>query len=122
MSNGDSVEISDEAVLAMLRDEEGPVGDLMRELADQIAAVAREKAPVRIPRRFRTGRTSSARATGYTRANIESVTGHATTHDDILFGGANAPEDPGLFLELPAKQMHEKHPFLSTALDSIWVG
>lgn len=118
----DDVQVSEEAIMAMLRDERGPVGDLMRELADQIASVAREKVPVRIPRRFRTGRTSSARAPGYTRANIESKVGHARTHDDILFGGADAPEDPGLFLELPAQQIHDKHPFLTTGLDSIWIG
>jgi len=118
----DEVHISQEEVDRLLRDEEGPVGNLMREFADQIASVAREKVPVRIPRRFKTGRTSSARAPGYTRANIASTVGHAKTHDDILFGGADAPEDPGLFLELPAKQIHEKHPFLTTGLESIWVG
>lgn len=118
----DEVTIDQKSVDELLRDERGPVGDLMHELASQIAAVAREKAPVRVPRRFKTGRTSSARAPGYLRANIESKVGHARTHGDILFGGADAPEDPGLFLELPAEQMHEKHPFLTTGLDSIWIG
>lgn len=116
------VQISEEEVQRLLSDENGPVGDLMHELATQIAAVAREKVHTRVPGRFRTGRTSSAKEPGYTRSRITSTVGHAKTHGGILFGGAEAPEDPGLFLELPAKQMHEKYPFLTTGLESIWIG
>lgn len=105
-----------------MRDPEGPVGDLMREIAIQLAALATAKAPVRkIPDRWHTGRTSDARPPGYLKSHITTAFGHATTYGDILFGGANAPEDPGTFLELPAEQMHSKHPFLTTALDSIFI-
>lgn len=116
------VQVSEEEVHRLLSDENGPVGDLMRELSHQIAEVAREKVRVRVPRNHKTGRTSSAKEPGYTRGRITSTVGHAKTHDGILFGGAEAPEDPGLFLELPAKQMHEKYPFLTTGLESIWIG
>lgn len=118
------VAISQEAVDELLRDKDGPVGDLMREIAMQIADVARTVVRVREPGpgRYGTGRTSNAASPGYTKRNIIGVVGNAKTHNDYVFGGANAPGDPGIFLEAPAEQMYEKYPFLTTGLDSIWIG
>lgn len=113
------VYISQEAVDEFLRDIDGPIGDLMRELSTQIADVARQKVRVRIPGTHRTGRTSNSNAPGYTKAHITTTVGHAKTHDGLLFGGANAPANPGIFLEAPAQQMHEKYPFLTTGLWSV---
>jgi len=115
------VTISQKAVDELMRDEHGPVGDLMRELADQMATVAREKVRVRVYGRHRTGRTSNARLPGYTKAHISSTVGHSKLHGGILFGGAEAPGNPGIFLEAPAEQMHEKYPFLTTGLWSVHV-
>lgn len=119
----DNVTISQQAVDELMRDEEGPVGDLMRQIADQIAAVARVKAPILNARNVRSLRSTALRSAdgtiklpGYTKRNITTTVGHAVTHDDYLFAGANAPGDPGIFLEAPAEQMHEKHPFLTTGL------
>ena len=117
----DEVVISQEEVDRLMQDKEGPVGDLMRDIADQIASVAREKVRVREPGRFRTGRTSSAQAPGYTKANITTTVGNSKLHNDYVFGGANAPGNPGIFLEAPAEQMHEKYPFLTTGLWSVSV-
>lgn len=119
------VEISQKAVDELMRDEDGPVGLLMRELANQTAAVAREKVRVRIPGSDRTGRTSDAKPPGYTKARITTTVGHSATHGGVVFGGANAPGNPGLFLELPADQIADrahKFPFLTTGLDSLWIG
>lgn len=113
------VYISQEAIDELMRDIDGPVGDLMRDVSRQMADVARDKVRVRVPGTHRTGRTSNANAPGYTKAHITSTVGHAKTHDGILFGGAEAPGNPGLFLELPAPQMHEKYPFLTTGLWSV---
>lgn len=115
------VHIDQTAIDEMLRDEEGIVGDLMRDLAVQIAVVAIAKVRVRVPGRQHTGRTSNARTPGYTKSHITHTVGHAKTHDGLLFGGAEVDEDPGLFLELPAQQMHEKYPFLTTGLWSVIV-
>lgn len=110
------VVISQEAVDELMRDINGPVGDLMRDLSKQIADVARAKVRVRIPGTHRTGRTSNAKSPGYTKAHITSTVGHSKLHDGMVFGGAEAPGDPGIFLEAPAEQMHEKYPFLTTGL------
>lgn len=113
------VVISQEEVDALMRDIDGPVGDLMRDLSKQIADVAREKVRVRIPGTQRTGHSSSAKPPGYTKANITSTVGHSKLHGGIVFGGAEAPGNPGIFLEAPAEQMHDKYPFLTTGLWSV---
>jgi len=110
------VSISQEKVDELMRDIEGPVGDLMRNLSRQMAETARIKVHVRVPGTQRTGRTSSARSPGYTRAHITSTVGHSKLHGGIVFGGAEAPGNPGIFLEAPAEQMHHKYPFLTTGL------
>ena len=115
------VTIDQKAVDELFRDEHGIIGDLMRELGDQMAAVARERVRVRIPGSRKTGRTSNAQFPGYTKAHITSSVGHSKLHGGILFGGAEAPGNPGIFLEAPAEQMHEKYPFLTTGLWSVHV-
>lgn len=104
-----------------MRDEDGPVGDLMRDVARQIAEVAYEKARVRVPGRQRTGRTSNARAPGYLKSNITWTVGHSKLHDGLLFGGAESPGNPGIFLEAPAEQLYRPYPFLTTGLWAVHV-
>jgi hypothetical protein len=115
------VVISQQAVDELMRDIDGPVGDLMRDISKQIAAVARTRVRVREFGTHRTGRTSDAKPPGYTKANITSTVGHSKLHDGYVFGGAEAPGNPGIFLEAPAEQMHEKYPFLTTGLWSVSV-
>lgn len=119
----DEVKISQAEIDALMQDEHGPIGDLMRDLADQIAVVAREKVRVRAVRgRFGqhpTGRTSNAQSPAYTKRNITTTVGHSKLHNDYVFGGANAPGNPGIFLEAPAEQMHDQYPFLTTGLWSV---
>lgn len=114
------VEISQEAVNELLRDINGPVGDLMRQIANQIAASARAHAPVRTGNVW-SNRSSGAKKPGYTKENITTTVGHSVLNDGVVFGGANAPGDPTFFLQKPAEQMHHKYPFLTDALWSVRV-
>lgn len=115
------VTIDETAVEDLLRDENGPVGDLMRDIAKQIAEVAVAKVRVRVPGRQHTGRTSNAQPPGYTKSHITYTVGHSKLHNGLLFGGAEAPGAPGIFLEAPAEQMHKAYPFLTTGLWSVHV-
>lgn len=105
----------------LLNDPAGPVGQLIAELSERVAVVARRTVPVRDAgtrnRRRRAGHGSTAHAPGYTKANIRvhgPVRGHSS-----LYGGVNAPGSPSIFLEYPADQMTRKYPFLTVGLDSL---
>lgn len=109
------------AMDVMLNDPAGPVGQLIAELSGQAAQIARSAVRVReVPgtRRTRAGRHSTARPPGYTKARIV-VHGPVVGSRGGLYGGVNAPGNPGIFLEHPAEQMSRKYPFLTTALDAI---
>jgi hypothetical protein len=105
----------------VLKSADGPVGRMLIELSDQVAQVARNVVPVRNPARGsrgRAGRNSTAHAPGYTKALIRPHLGRGTLTGN-LYGGANAPGSPGIFLEYPAEQMTRQFPFLTTGLDSL---
>jgi hypothetical protein len=114
--------IWDDAAFEELLDSvDGPVGQLIAELSERAATVARAVVPVRDPlirdRRRRAGRTSNARPPGFTKAGIR-------VHGPIrgatgMYGGVNAPADPTVFLEDPASQMTRSYPFLTAGLDSL---
>jgi hypothetical protein len=122
------VTVDEQAVYEFMRDIDGPVGDLMREIARQLEAVAVEHAPILKAKNVWSLRSTAFRTAdgtiktpGYLKRNITSKVGLAVTMDNMMFAGADAPGDPGIFLEAPAEQMHEKHPFLSTALWAVEV-
>lgn len=120
--------ISDEAIEDLLRDIDGPVGDLMRDISKQIEDVAKVKAPILKARNVRSLKSSALRTEdgtiktpGYLKRNIKAVVGHSKLHNDHVFGGANAPGDPDLFLEIPAEQMHEQTDILQAGLWSVHI-
>lgn len=122
------VEISQAAVDELMRDADGPVGDLMHRIADQIATVAREKAPVLKASNVWSLKSTALRTAdgtvkvpGYTKRHITTTVGHSKLHDGYLFAGANAPGDPGIFLEAPAEQLHEKRAFLTAGLWAVTI-
>lgn len=124
----DEVDVNEEYLDALLRDAEGPVADLLRELADKAAETARAKARVLNPKNTWSLRSSAYRTEdggvkgpAYLKRHITTTLGHTTGNNGYLFSGVNAPGNPGFFLEAPAEQMHDKYPFLSTALDSLWL-
>lgn len=112
---GNDVEIDSAAVFELVNSETGPVGDLMRDLSERAAAIARAKV------RVRSGGTrsmqSDARPPGFTRASIRTAVNRAGS--GLLYGGIGAAEDPSVFLEEPAEQMDRTYPFLTTGVYSL---
>ena len=110
----------DTAIEDLFNDPAGPLGQLIGELSQRAAAVARATVHVRaVPgtRRIRAGRNSTARPPGFTRADIRV---HGPVRGQYgLYGGVNAAADPTIFLEHPAIQMTRGYPFLTTGLDSL---
>jgi hypothetical protein len=103
----------DQEIYELLNAADGPVGQLIFELSARAAAVA--TAVVRV----RTGRGgSTARPPGFTKASIR-VHFPAWGSLGLIYGGVNAAADPTIFLEYPAIQYHEAHPFLTTGLFSL---
>jgi len=113
---------NEKALDDLLNSPDGPVGRMLLGLSVQVADVARSVVRVRDPltrdRRRRAGRNSTAQPPGYTKALIRPHLGRGTITGN-LYGGANAPGSPGIFLEYPARQMDDQYPFLTTGLDSI---
>lgn len=110
------VNIDDAAVADLLNGSDSPVADLLRELSERAALVARGRVRVRVPGTDRTGVTSNARPPGFTKASIRVNMNRGT--GGTLYGGVEAAEDPSIFLEEPAEQERE-FPFLTTGLDSL---
>lgn len=109
------VRLDDKAIFALLNDEDDMVGRFIQELAGQAAATARAVVPVRTTPTW--GLHSNARPPGFTKAAIRTERGHTGTGH--FWASANAPEDPAVFLEEPAEQLHRKYPFLTTGLWSL---
>lgn len=112
----------DKALDDLLNSIEGPVGKMIAELSDRAAVVATLVVHV-LPGTPRSGRwnprsTTQVGPPGYTKSRIRphiargAVTGQ-------LYGGVNAPAAPTIFLEMPAEQMYETYPFLTTGLYSL---
>jgi hypothetical protein len=111
---------NDSAFDELLNSVDGPVGQMVLELSVQAADVARKVVRVRNPatRQGRAGRHSTARAPGFTRADIR-VHGPVRGSLGGVYGGVNAAADPTIFLEQPASQMSRPYPFLTTGLESL---
>lgn len=112
----------DEAALEnLLNSPDGPVGQLLEDLAARATSVAKANAPVQKPQNYSWGKKRSTSSMpwsgGYTKARIAPHMGY--TRAGVLFSGVNAPLQPTLFLEKPAKQLHHKYPFMTTALYSL---
>ena len=115
-----TVEWDQGALDDLLNSVEGPVGMLIAELSLRASIVAVNVVHVRpgTPASATTGATSNARPRGFTKANIRPH-GPVIGSRGGLYGGVNAPADPSIFLEMPADQMHETYPFLTTGLWSL---
>lgn len=110
---------SDAEIQWLLTSPEGPVGELIGELSEKAAAVARGAVHVRpgTAKSATTGHGSNARPPGFTKADIRV---HGPVRGAYgMYGGVNAAADPTIFLELPARQMDRRYPFLTVGLDSL---
>jgi hypothetical protein len=103
----------DKAVYDLLNSADGPVGELILELSERAAAVAKSVVRVRTQRGG-----STARPPGFTKASIK-VHFPAWGSLGLLYGGVNASADPTIFLEYPASQMTQSYPFLTMGLFSL---
>jgi hypothetical protein len=120
MSRADpQVNLDDAEIFDMLNSADGPVGQMVTELSAQAAAVAVAVVHVRpgTPSSATTGRNSNARPPGFTKSRIRPHL--AWRADGTVYGGVNAPADPAIYLEDPARQMHKSYPFLTTGLWSL---
>lgn len=119
MADETKVNLDESTITVFLNDPAGMVGDYLAELADETAAKARALAPVRVGSLWNNSATltSNARPPGYLKASIHGKRG--VSRQGKLYGSANADANPAIFLEYPAKQIHFKHPFLTTALYSM---
>lgn len=117
------VHLSDAAVDDLLKSWDGPVGRMITELSDEITTVAKSAVRVRDPKSKagRAGPKSTAHPPGYTKALTRRHLGRGSRTGNI-YGGANAPGSPGIFLEYPAIQIAlnaHRYPFLTSGLDAI---
>jgi hypothetical protein len=108
------VRLDDAAITALLDDEHGMVGRYLQDLADQAAAVARARVPVRATPSW--SARSNARPPGFTKASVHTRIGHRS--GGSLWASANAPADPAVFLEYP-REDRVKEPFLTVGLWSL---
>lgn len=114
------IQWDDKALDDLLNSIEGPVGQMIAELSARAAVVAVSVVHVRpgTPASATTGRTSNARPPAFTKLNTKAHLARGAVTGE-LYGGVNAPADPAIFLEMPARQMHEAYPFLTTGLYSL---
>lgn len=119
------LKMDDRAIDELLNDIDGPVGQLLAELSEQITTVARAEAPVQGPSSYtRPGMKSTSympRSGGFTKGGTHAATGYDSK--GRLFGGTNAPYAPTIWLEHTGRRanggMRETHPFLTTGLYSV---
>lgn len=121
MADEFNVSLNDVAIYDMLNSFDGPVAAMLDEISEKAAAVARATVPVRHPhfgptRRRHRGGISTSFIPGYTLVSIHS---NVHWYNGLIYGGIAAAEEPTIFLEDPAEQMHRKYPFMSTAFDSL---
>jgi hypothetical protein len=115
------------SVEELLTDPAGPVGRLIAELDEKAADIARTAVHVFPGTRRSTiwnPATSTARYAmppGFTRRSIH-VHGPVAGSLGGMYGGVNVAAFPAVFLEhrpRGASQMHDRYPFMTTALDGL---
>ena len=102
------------AVFALTNDADGPVGELVLELAERAAVVARSVVRVRHTRTW--SDKSTARPPGFTRAGIRPDIGYDAA--GLIYGAVLAPYQAGFYLEYP-REDRTWYPFLSIGIDSL---
>ena len=113
------------SVEELIHDPAGPVGQLILELSERAAGVARGKAHVfpGTPRStvWRPATSSAVLPSGTMRSSIEVHPPQIGSRGG-MFGGVDAVGIPTVFLEFPPKgavQLYDRYPFMTTGLDSL---
>jgi len=101
--------LNEAAIADYLGDPMGPVGDLMGMVADQVAEKARAMAPVREGTLWNNSATltSNARPPGFLKARIHGKRG--VSRQGNLYGSANGPAAPLVWITHPATQIPWEH-------------
>lgn len=99
------------AMYDLLSGFDGPVWQLVNDLSEEAADVARTLVPIR--HRPNWSERSNSSAIGETLASIHAVTGY--DQEGRIFGGINAIMIPTIFLEYPRVDRRPQ-PFLTTAV------
>jgi hypothetical protein len=110
--------LDDSTITVFLNDPYGPVGNLVGTLADEVAMKARATAPVRSGTLWNDSATltSNAKPPGYLKSRVHGKRG--VSREGHLYGSANAPADPLIFIAYPAKHITFSNIFMSQALYS----
>lgn len=106
------------AIFDLLNGTDGPVWQLVNDLSEQAANIARTLVPIRKTPTW--SERSNAKAIGYTLASIRAVMGY--DQEGYIYGGINAAELPTIWLEYPRID-RTRQPFLTTAvwsLEGVW--
>lgn len=115
------VHLDDAAIYDLLDGPDSPVVRLLEEISEIGAKQARATVPIRRAAGGRfvgRGLRSTSYPSGYTYRSIRT---NVHWYNGLVYGGIAAVEDPTVFLEAPAEQMHHKYPFMSTAFDDVYL-
>lgn len=113
---------NDAAIHDLANSIDGPVGKWLEQKMLEMTATVEAAAPIQKPQNFSRGRSSSSympRSLGYLKGSVRPHMGYTKT--GRLFAGTNAAYGPTLFLERPARTMHEVIPFMSAALYAVTI-
>lgn len=108
------VNFDEGAIFELLSGYGGPVWQLVNDLSEEAADVARTLVPIRHSPSW--SDRSNAQAPGATLASIHAHLGY--DQEGHIFGGINAIEIPSIFLEYPRVERLPQ-PFLTTAVWSL---
>lgn len=108
------VNFDEGAIFELLSGYGGPVWQLVNDLSEEAADVARTLVPIRHTPSW--SDRSNAQAPGATLASIHAHLGY--DQEGHIFGGINAIEIPSIFLEYPRVE-RTPQPFLTTAVWSL---
>jgi hypothetical protein len=108
------VHFDEGAIFDLLNGSDGPVWQLVNELSEEAAVVARGIVRVRTTPTWSS--RSNAQAVGATLASISAHMGYDS--QGHVYGGVNAIENPTIFLEYPRVD-RMRYPFLTTAVWSL---
>lgn len=108
------VHFDEGAIFDLLNGSDGPVWQLINELSEEAAAIARTLVPVRHTPNWSANSNSAPIA-----ATLASISAHMGYNEHgRVYGGVNAIEIPSIFLEYP-REDRRPQPFLTTAVWSL---
>lgn len=109
----DHVRLHEAEIQDFLDNPASPVGQLLRAIAEEGAALARTLAPVREGNVW-SETTTTAMPPGFTKESIRVNSGHFA--DGTQWTSVNASAAPTIWLQRGLSKMHHSHPFMTEVL------